>query len=226
MNRTVIEEAYKKLGYKRGWRFMTCPERNLASSRIVVVTLNPAGHAPGGPDWSCEKGSAYVIEAWPKQITRNKQTAPIDTLSPDKLPKRPVGRAPLQIQFQRMCALLPVDPNNVFSAYFVPFRSPRWDQLENEDDALAFARGLWRWVFTRSPAKTIYCIGKNAAHREILNLLAARHVEDIPTGWGNIRVDVSANKDGYRVIGLPHLSTFKIFGRGEFDGVFRKRLRP
>lgn len=119
----AIESEYRRLGYSYGWRFITCPERNADHAKLLLVSLNPAGRAQHGPAWSQESGSAYLVEAWGDL---------------------PVGAAKLQRQVQAMFSLLDLSPDEVFSAHYVPFRSPSWDALARRDEAEAFSHGLWQ----------------------------------------------------------------------------------
>ena len=54
-----IENEYRNLRYKLGWRFITCPQANADRAKLRLVSLNPAGRAKHGPAWSQEGGSAY-----------------------------------------------------------------------------------------------------------------------------------------------------------------------
>jgi hypothetical protein len=164
-----IDREHDRLGYALGWRFMMAPERNLRTSKIALISLNPAGdtYEPNTSAWSQEGGSAYVIESWKK--------------------KGP-GQETLQRQVQGLCRALGTNVSEAFSAVFVPFRSPSWDELPRRNEAKVFARVLWRWVLPQSPASTFICIGKEVGP-EIATILGARPLESKSAGWGQIRID-------------------------------------
>ena len=63
-----IAAAYEASDNRLGWRFLTCPRRNLsAQTRVAMITLNPGGteDPPDHPRESSEVGSAYLHERWP-----------------------------------------------------------------------------------------------------------------------------------------------------------------
>lgn len=203
MDRNTIEHEYRRLGYRLGWRFMTAPTRNLERAAVAIITLNPGGTAPHGPDWSAETGSAYVAESWDG---------------------RPTGADPLQRQVQRLCAVLGTTPDDVFSAHFVPFRSPDWASLPRRPDAVAFARRLWAWAGARTAARTVVCVGKTVVGSEIATVFGARLERTVAAGWGEQSIDRYVAADGRIVLGLPHLGRFKLFGRSESEAAFRSAL--
>lgn len=203
MTRDDIEAAYDRLGYKLGWRFLTGPARNVETADVAVVTLNPSGNEIHGPNWSQEEGSAYVVESWRGL---------------------PAGSEKLQVQVQRMCALLGVEPAEVLSAHFVPFRSPRWDDLERQDEAVAFARTLWTWLLSRTRARTIVCVGRGVVETNVASIISARLDAELRTEWGEYKMGRYKASDGRVLLGLPHLSTFKRFGKPERDRAFLSAL--
>lgn len=200
MNKSDIDAEYQRLGYSIGWRFLMSPERTLQSATIALVTLNPGGDRPNGTDWSQEGGSGYVIEAWPGK-----------TRGADKL----------QVQVQRMCRLLGVDPKEVLSGYFVPFRSPNWESLSRRDEAIDFGRRLWLWAFSNCQPKLILCVGKAVVAPEIARLIGAKLDGTLPTGWGDYTFDRYTNDKGQVVLGMPHLSRFTLFGKPARDRAFK-----
>jgi hypothetical protein len=203
MTPEAVQTTYERLGYTAGWRFMTAPAANMVSSSVALVGLNPGGSAPHGPRWSQEEGSAYVIESWGGQ-------AP--------------GTDSLQRQVKLMLATIEEDPHRVFSAQFVPFRSPSWDALQRPQEAVAFSRELWAWTLSRSAAKVFLCLGKNVAAVNIADLIGARLVAHTPCGWGAQTIDSYRSMDGRRVLGLPHLGRFQLFGRGKSEVAFLTAL--
>src|SRR5579871_2970887 len=94
-----IAEAYDQLGHTLGWRFLTCPSRNLASPKLALISINPGGSDYEAPIWSVESGSAYVVESWKGS---------------------PPGQARLQLQVRQMFQVLDFDPAEALSGYLVP----------------------------------------------------------------------------------------------------------
>ena len=116
-----INTFYNQKGYQLGWRFLTCSKKNLEiNPAIALITLNPGGNEipPDHPWESCENGNAYLFEQWGNSIP---------------------GKSSLQIQVQLMfekiaqISQIPRSGNELledsFSAHFVPFRSPRLDDI-------------------------------------------------------------------------------------------------
>lgn len=189
-----IESEYRRLGYSYGWRFLTCPQENAATAKLLLVSLNPAGREVHGPAWSQQLGSAYRVESWGG---------------------RPVGAAPLQRQIQAMFALLGLRDDEVFSAHYVPFRSPSWNDLDHKDEAEAFSAKLWNWLKPKLSFDRIVCIGKEKPGRPVATLFGARLEASLPVGWGTITADRYRLPDGRPLVALPHLSSFGLFGRSE-----------
>jgi hypothetical protein len=204
-NRDVVQAAYQDLGYQYGWTFMMTPEHTLREAEVAFIGLNPGG---GEPDdqyrydgiWSVEEGNAY-FSGWT-------DGAPM---------------TPIQIQLQHWHSQFGVEPDSSFCAQFVPFRSPNWGGLEKKPEALAFAVGLWAWALSNSPAKLLITMGKKPA-LYLANLLEARNVAHLGTGWGNQSIDVYEGS-GYRIVAMPHPSRFKLFGRGERSEIAQASLK-
>jgi len=199
-----IDREHDRLGYVLGWRFMMAPERNLRTSKIALILLNPGGSKYESSAWSQERGSAYVIERW-------KEMNP--------------GQESLQVQVQGLCRVLNVDASETFSAVFVPFRSRNWQELSRQDEAVAFAKTLWRWALPQSPAHTFVCIGQKIVGPEIANLLSAKPLVPKLAGWGNYKINRYAAPDGRKVLALPHLSRFGLFGREQSERAFLEALQ-
>ena len=183
-----IEKEARRLGAAYGWRFITCPQEQARSSKLLLVSLNPAGRERHGPSWSRKEGSACRIESW-------------GSFAP--------GMAPLQRQVQSMWRFLNLADEQVFSAHFVSFRSPTWEAMPRPDEALRFAAGLWRWLLPQVGFERIVCIGKDVPGRNMAKLLDAT----LPVGWGSVTADRYMLPDGRPLITLPHLSRFAIFSR-------------
>lgn len=192
MDQNEIDLAADRLGYDLGWRFMMCPEAAMRTATVAIVGLNPGGHRRHGPTWSSEGGNAYWTESWGGQVA---------------------GMDPLQRQVQRLAGKLKAGPQEVFTAQFVPFRSNSWSDLANRREAVEFARQLWAWTLTQSPARTIVCLGKKVVGPEIAAIVGAQLDVVTSAGWGDQTIDVYRSQSGVKIVALPHLGRFKLMGR-------------
>ena len=199
-----IDAEYQRLGYKIGWRFMTCPERQFEKPDVLLVSLNPSGRVEHGPRWSQETGSAYVDESWDGQ-------AP--------------GTDTLQIQIQRLVQHLGFTFDKVASAHFVPFRSQRWADLDRSLEAVQFARALWTDFVAAMKPKYVVCLGTKVG-QFIPQLFGVSELEKKRTGWGDISLSVGQTPYGGQVIVLPHLGTFKLFSRAECTPFLKAAIGP
>ena len=188
-----IEMEYRRLGYECGWRFLTCPRDHMKHSKLLLVGLNPGGsrHDPMG-SWSQECGSAYRVESWDN---------------------KPIGKSRLQLQMQAMFRLLGLNDEDVFSAQFVPFRSPSWNALKHKVEAIRFAEKLWVWLLPQVSFERVVVMGKNDAAKTMARLLKASLETSLPVGWGTYTADRYRLPDGRALIAIPHPSRFPIFNR-------------
>jgi hypothetical protein len=190
-----IETECGRLGHKFGWRFLTCPKGNIESASIALVTINPGGDKQLPPMWSVENGSAYVVETWKDRAAD--------------------GTERLQIQVQRMLQTIPVAPENVLSGYLVPFRSKDWKSLENKQASLEFGLELWSEVFRQAEKiETVIAFGKQMApHMSKLLDANTEPKAKFCAGWGEQKIDLYECAGQRRLIVVPHLSRYAIFGR-------------
>ena len=188
-----IEIEYRRLGYSIGWRFANCPWSYAKSAKLLLVSLNPGGHVADGPHWPQELGSAYRIE-------RSKGLQP--------------GEETLQKQVLALFDYLSLRDDEVFSAYYVPLRSPSWDKLKRRDEALDCSRSLWHWLMPQVGFDRIVTIGHLAGAR-LAGLLGATADATIKAGWGMASAKRYRLPDGRPIIALPHLSRYQLFGRPE-----------
>jgi hypothetical protein len=203
-----IQKAYAELGHVLGYRFLLS-SKNTFSSDILFLNLNPAGRTipPDHPSDSCETGPAHLTESW-----KNGHA---------------VGMSPLQIQVQRMFAELskriPGNRNLIneaLIAYFIPFRSPRIEDLHAKEKSISFAIELWSEILASVKPKLIICLG-NDVYKNIRKLFPDTSVIfNTNIGWnhgkgGGVTAQVCTYNNGCRILKLPHLSTYKIFSRYE-----------
>jgi hypothetical protein len=198
----AIEAECQRLGHTLGWRFLTCPEGNISAASVALVTINPGGANFEAPRWSVEEGSAYEIERW-------KGCAP--------------GQHKLQRQVRRMFQVMGVKPDKVLSGYLVPFRSQEWSKLPRKSESIGFGIGLWRKVFEQISVQTVLAFGKDVAPH-MVGLLGAKFHMDHPAGWGELTIDKYLFGSNQKLVVLPHLSRFSLFGRPQSEAGFRAAI--
>jgi hypothetical protein len=190
----AIKSAYVRLGHTRDWRFLASPRKTLAlGTKAAFFTLNP-GEGWIDPDHgreSSEGGSAFLRERWKGY---------------------PAGEAPLQIQFRCLFAWLGLKPDETLTAYFIPFRSPDYKTLPLRSESMAFSVELWRKILPVVRPPLVVCLGDAVAQG--LHEIWGPALTETPyeTGWGDVHAYVSVYDDR-RLLQLPHLSRFPIFGR-------------
>lgn len=192
-----IEENYGTLGYRHGWTLMYTPEQAIRTAKVAFVGLNPGGGGPGDNHiysgiWDEPEGNAYFQQDWGAGK----------------------GKAPIQVQVQKWHEMLEIPGSDSLCIQFVPFRSPSWGALENRDQAVAISKIIWRWVLQVSPATLFVTMGKVPA-LYLTELLEAEHLLDLPTGWGSQRINVWQSATGRRIVGMPHPSRYRLFGRSD-----------
>ena len=193
-----IDQAYLALGHRWGWSFMGTPADRLQTAKVAIVGLNPGGGGDGddyayGRFWDFDGVNAYFDEKW-----------------------GPNGESdsPLQRQVKEWHRLLGIGPDAPLCIQFCPFRSPNWSTLAKPEESLEFSEKLWRWVLDTSPASLFITMGKLPA-QYLADLMAAKWIAQLPTGWGTQMIDVYDSSNGKRIIAMPHPSRYQIFGRGE-----------
>ena len=192
MNEQDIQKAYEALGYQMGWAFLITPEARLRDAKVAIVGLNPGGNS-GGAAWDCADGNAFFVQRWARNDTEYNR---------------------IQIQVQALHKALNVAADETLIAEYIPFRSPSWAALTHKEEALSFARELWTWVLRETPARIFICMGRLVAE-ELVQLTNARWAEELPTGWGNMKMHRHVAPDGRIIIHLPHPSHYLLFGRAE-----------
>ncbi|RJP68893.1 MAG: hypothetical protein C4532_11905 [Candidatus Abyssobacteria bacterium SURF_17] len=216
-----IEDKYKQLDHTYGWRLLTTPSATLSHKPdIAFITLNPGGdtiHPDHGRE-SCENGSAYIYERWPRGKGKGPAT-------------HNRGEAPLQKQVQALfkeIALLIGEPDyrsmmdTSLMAYYIPFRSPSYSELLKPKESREFAFNLWSCLTENISPRLILTIDRITFEdfKKILGKKPGCKRADhppLPTGWGKTTVDVTwYTIPGSRrvvVTRFPHLSRFRIFNR-------------
>ncbi|WP_127902574.1 hypothetical protein [Solirhodobacter olei] len=203
--REEIEVAYKASGNTLGWRLLYSPASVLSHANVAFIGLNPGGDQiqPEHPDISTQVGSAYEDEAWGGY---------------------PPGESPLQRQVQALFGRLRIRPDQVLAGNLVPFRSPTWKSLVGRDDALAFGSNLWTEILAAARPSLVISMG-NETTFALARLLDVKHPARREVGWGRVTATRGVSADAATMlIGLPHLSRFRIITRPEsarrLSGIF------
>ncbi len=215
-----IDCAYTRLGYDLNWKFLYSPQNTLRKGqRLFFLGLNPGGEEKEEISQSFEKGNAYLHDDW--------GSGP--------------GQYPLQIQVQGLYRELAEAMNNgtdykelmdnSFAANYIPFRSPRWNSLDNKSGALDFAHSFWPAILDYCEPRAIISIAKEpyGGVRAILldqGFVSVRSVCE-PINWGKATYTLERFSKGDRSIAmlrLPHLSQYRIFSRERCQQPRRKAI--
>jgi hypothetical protein len=201
--RASVERARPSLDTGQGVKMLYSDVASL-SNRIWTVGLNPGGGHSEPDQWHREDGAHDYRDGY-----RSREVAKL----------RP-GGLKLREQLALMLAWLGVDWNETLSLNLVPFRSARWDAMPPSwrKAALAFAANdFWPLLLVHRRPRLVVSFGAEPA-RTLRRLLGHGEPTSYPVAWGAYTADVSAT-EGHAVLRLPHLSTFRIFGRRGGVGV-------
>lgn len=210
---TEIEAAYLELGHTLGWRFLSVSKEVLNQSpKLALITANPGGKSIPADHGtaSCETGCAYLSEAWggseKGESKLQKQVQRLFDAVADQLDFAPGGAALME-----SCLI----------AYYIPFRSPRLDQLRRKRESMSFANSLWSGLFESIHPELIFTIDHAAfkAFGKLLQQKSPAHPPEhkiLKTGWGEYKAEIKRFGQGDGIttlVRLPHLSTFQLFSR-------------
>jgi hypothetical protein len=107
-----------------------------------------------------------------------------------------------------------VTPDEVLCGYLVPFRTT--NAREISANALDFGIDLWRTLLGSRRPQLTFAMGRQVFDA-LCTLFDSTREGMISSGWGQTWIR-QASYDGGRLIGLPHLSRYKIFGHPHSDG--------
>lgn len=192
--RQRIEREYERRGDTTGWRLLYSPWRTIENASVAFIGLNPGTSRRNAEhsDLSCEGGSAYELERWGEN--------------------HEPGASPLQRQVRAVCAKLGANCEDVLTGNLVPFRSRNLRHLEDLRGAMRFGMALWRDILKESKVTRIVAMGRHAQEAVFEICDVSGLVETRPAGWGRQRIRLARN-DRFTVIGMPHLSRFRIMDR-------------
>jgi len=207
-----IESEYDRLDHKLGWRFLSGPKSNLKKpTKLALITLNPGGNydPPEHPHESQEQGSAYLVEKWDGAMAGQSNL------------QRQVGAMFVHLAARMGQPDYKALMHNTLAGHFIPFRSPSFDELPRRADSIAFGRRLWTEIFNHIAPEIVITIDTHS-FQHIGAILRAKQRSatergiQMPTGWGNYMADIvdfDSPSGNVRLVRLPHLSRFGIFGR-------------
>jgi len=196
-----IEAACERLGHPYGFNPLLLCSETAFKSDLMFATLNPAGDRDypthRGRD-RYESGNAYLNRQTP---LNNQIRQAFDHL------QRRVLYSGTSHEFAR---------TQIVTTQLVPFRSPDWASLHRPEETVAFVKDLWGEIFSSWRPRAIVAVG-GVTLELITELLGpALSQSSMPTGWGNVRMHLRECQ-GTRILGLPHLSRFQIFGRHQSE---------
>ena len=204
-----IRRAYHRIGHKQGWRFLYGPKRTFSrNTRIFLIGLNPGGRHYQRGLASVEAGNAYRgVELWHWGERQNALQSQVCLFAEELARRLHCNRDELM--------------DEMLVSNFCPFRSPRIEEMKPKLRAQSFAysRRLWSNIFDVVLPLAIVCIGF-APHDEFCRILEDKgfraDTRRYSAGWGVVSyklTQLTSNDRRILLVGLPHLSTFKIFGR-------------
>jgi hypothetical protein len=205
----LIEGEAERREHKLGWRLLMSPWSTLSSARSAIITMNPgtprdSAKRPSVIEWevprlSVEQGSAYRLESWWNM---------------------PQGTAPLQRQLLRLIEIIGEQPDDILAGNLVPFASRSWNRLKDSGRAVTFGVDLWRKLLDPHRPERIFVLG-GPTYRAFKAVVRADRESTYPSGWGQTRLRRSSYEGGV-LIGLPHLSRFKLLGQNDRETLFRE----
>lgn len=189
-------------GFSQGYKLLYSPWSTLSSHKAIFLSLNP-GTPPVGAELSVvsdERGNSYEVE-------------------------RDTTMSPITLQFLKMCDFMGIVPKDVLTGVVAPFRSGSWSSLSNLQRrvALEIGREFWSDALRVSRSDLIVVCSEEASEM-VVSLSGATITEILPAGWGNISIVKYSTSDGRRIVKLPHLSRFRLFGRAASEPHLRKAL--
>lgn len=201
-----IRRTYRELDHQLGWRFLYSSRDTLKpSTRIVFIGLNPGGKKLEKTRASCEEGNAYHFETW-KPPGHNSLQEQVCMLY-EGIAKAIRSKSPINLMDESL------------AANFIPFRSANYKKLVSKPGCMELSREIWASILEHVQPKLVITMGREVT-QEIAALIGKDATLTAPikgkTGWGKITYDLRWATCGKRrtlIIGLPHLSRFRIIGR-------------
>lgn len=180
----------------------------LRQPKIAVFTLNPAGNKDHPENRGFDRfhgQNAYLDLKWGSYAA---------------------GEAPFQKQMASLFTHLQqrIDPvrsvaefarEKVVTAQFIPYRSQTESSLHCKQESIDFSQQIWRSLFQLWKPSLVIAVGKTPARQMAKIFAQCREESPVGAGWGRVKIQRWVDDQGTRIIGLPHLSRFALFGRCE-----------
>jgi len=216
-----IVDEYNSFKYTMGWRLLNTKVNNIKDNNgIFIITINPGTgkgtFSKNGHTLSNEDGNSLLHEKW---------VSPLQNQLSEML----------KLIWERYCPKQDYSSfvESIMQGYFIPFRSRSIKDLEKNSDTMNICIDIWREIIlcNLDTMRMVNCIGKKIPYKNICNIIENINgvviIERKPykTGWGNIMVEITKYKISNRIIsvvGYPHLSQFKLFGRDESSNAMKK----
>lgn len=198
--------TYEVDGYTLGYNpwLLSSIEAFDADPRLLVIGINPAG-SHDYPEhrgmFRYESENAYYTSGTPEWVPMQRQVqAAMREL------QRRIGDTSDEAAFA--C-------KRIVTGNFIPFRSPGEKALPTK--AFTFGRNLWRTVFSYWQPQYVLTYGDTA--RDEISALLGRWTGEktFDCGWKGKQLTLREFDRGVRLLALPHLSRFRIFGRSESE---------
>ena len=210
MNRTYWENELRTIEtahrFERGYKLLYCPWKTLNRHELVFLSLNPGARTPRGSNpmeklVSDERGNSYSID-------------------------HSNSCSPMSDQFLRLCEFMQVEPLEVLTGVVAPFRSASWEALTvpQRQASIDFGRRFWEGALRSSPRDAAIIVCSTRAGKLVVSLLDATLEKELQSGWGHYRIRRYRTHEGRPIVGLPHLSRFKLFGRAESKPFLKNAL--
>lgn len=206
--KALIEKEYIRGGYNLGWSYIYSGQASRRDPEIVTIGLNPGGGRKGG-NWSDDAHLIYSDSSSVKNAYFDQPWAENGDFTP------------LQLQIQEMHKRhFPyVPPEKILSFQLIPFRSPSWAEMPVGEHRFAtqFGLSLLDWTLANlSSEATVIAFGLQAFEKQIAVWSEGRNPRKMRVGWGKVSARVWETPRASKLIFLPHLSRYRIFGRDEF----------
>ena len=196
--------------------------------RLVREVGAPLGHKLlYGPWDTIDRGHVAFISANPGLGPPSEESHALDEPAGNSYR---VGRArtlsPLTEQFLAMATFLGADPDDILTGVANPLRSRSLAELTQAQASAgrALATEFWRAALAYRP-RTLVIACSALATRVARDATGATLAGSIPAGWGRVRIRLYATGNGARVVQLPHLSRYRLFGRPASEAALASALR-
>lgn len=202
---SVFEELSKLAAaneLREGFHLLYNPWELLVEAKVVFLSLNP-GRAPAGKEVElvCEPlGNSYDLE-------------------------RESTKSPLTAQYLQLLELLELSPSEVLTGAYVPFRSNRWVDLTDSQKTacLGFARNFWANYL--KDKELVICCGSLVFDEAYKLLGCGVDKVSVPSGWGRTQIKLAKfNAGKSKLVGLPHLSSYKLLSRSRCREILKSTL--